>query len=181
MNVSEDTSDRLISGVQNGLLDAAVIALPYDIGNLQSVEFAQENFYVIAHVNNPLAQESKVNSRKLKNSHLMLLGEGHCLRDHIIDVCKIHDEVSREQFKEASLNTLIQLTANDMGVTLVPEMALPQMRALPALKTIELDAPGPHRRLAVITRPHYPRGSDLEIIMALFAQAQSQLQAQAKA
>lgn len=171
LNISEDTSERLIEAVQTGRLDAAVIALPFDTGSLNILEFASENFHVIVHKNHPLANQTKITSQKLKNNQLLLLGEGHCLRDHIISVCKFQNQTKRDMFKDASLNTLIQLTNNDMGITLVPDMALPQMKHYANLIPIALDSPGPHRRLAIITRNNYPREADLQVLTKIFAKA----------
>lgn len=171
MNVSEETSERLVAAVQTGRIDAAVLALPYDTAGLDIHEFGAENFYVILHKDHPLANESKLSAGKLKHAQLLLLGEGHCLRDHIVDVCRFQTKTGRNMFKDASLNTLIQLTNNNMGVTLVPEMALAQMRQFPDLAIIPLDAPGPHRRLAMVTRPNYPRLDDLKTLMELISRA----------
>lgn len=175
LNISEDVSDRLISAVQTGRLDAAVLALPYDTGSLDVKQFAQEDFYVIMHESDSLSKENKVTANQLKNKPLLLLGEGHCMRDQIMDICKMHQEITAEQFKDASLNTLIQLTANNMGMTLVPEIALPQMKAYPALRTARLNCSGPHRQLAVVTRPNYPRDQDLNILVEIFVAAVEQL------
>ncbi|SUO93993.1 hydrogen peroxide-inducible genes activator [Suttonella ornithocola] len=171
MNVSEDTSERLLNAVQTGRIDAAVLALPFETPGLNVFEFGQENFYVLVHKDDKLANKKLITSNDLKNAHLLLLGEGHCLRDHVMEVCKLQYEMGKDMFKDASLNTLIQLTANNMGVTLIPEMALPQMKHLPNLKAIPLDAKGPHRRLAVATRPNYPREKDLKTLIQLFSQS----------
>ena len=171
LNIREDVSERLVSAVHNGMLDAAVIALPYDTPGLNAFEFGQERFYVVAHENNPLSKQDKITAKQLRQGTLLLLSEGHCLKDHIMDICKFRDDISPDSFREASLNTLVQMAVNDMGVTLVPEMALPSLQNQPHIRTVALDVAAPHRRLAVITRPNYPRTAELETLMALFKTA----------
>lgn len=171
MNVVEKTSEHLINMVQTGRLDAAVIALPYDTAGLEVSIIGDESFFVLVHEDHPLAKEKKISPAKLKKQPLMLLGDGHCLRDHIMEVCKFQRNAGQDMFRDASLNTLVQLTLNNMGLTLVPEMALPQMNAFKHLKEIPLDAPMPHRTLAVVTRPNYPRAADMELLLGLFKQA----------
>lgn len=171
MNVVEKTSEHLVNMVQTGRLDAAVIALPYDTSGLEVSTIGDENFFILVHEDNSLSKEKKISPAKLKKQPLMLLGDGHCLRDHIMEVCKFQRNTGQDMFRDASLNTLVQLTLNNMGLTLVPEIALSQMSTYPNLKEIPLDAPTPHRTLAIITRPNYPRAADMNLLLDLFKQA----------
>ena len=168
INIHEDVSARLVESVSNSRLDAAVIALPYDTLGLEVHEFGAERFMVIMHKDDHLARENRITPTRLKKTNLMLLGEGHCLSDQIAEVCHFHRYLDEEHFKEASLNTLIYMTANNMGVTLVPEMALPFLSRFEELHIAPLETPGPHRRLAMVTRPNYPRLDELMLLMALF-------------
>lgn len=178
INIHEDVSNRLIEAVSVGQLDAAVIALPYDTQGLEVHEFGAERFMVITHQSHSLAQEARITPARLKKSNLMLLGEGHCLSDQIAEVCNFHRFLNEDHYKEASLNTLIHMTANNMGITLVPEMARPFLRHFDQLHVVPLDAQGPHRRLAVVTRPHYPRLNELERLMGMFKQALANIDAE---
>ena len=175
LKVFEQESERLLDALRNGRLDAAILALPFAIDGLDALVFGEENFLVIMHHEHQLRKESKIASPQLKSEHLLLLGEGHCLREHILDVCKIRHQLGNDNFQEASLNTLIQLAANNMGITLIPEMAREQMSHYSTLHIAPLDAPGPHRRLAIVMRPNYPRLADLNILSALFSQAVDKL------
>ena len=178
LNIREDVSERLVSAVHNGMLDAALIALPYDTPGLNTFEIGSERFYVVLHRNHPLSEQAKITAKQLRNDNtLLLLGDGHCLKDHIVEICKFRNEISPHSFREASLNTLVQMVVNDMGLTLVPEMALPSLRPLPDIRTIPLDVPAPHRRLALVTRPNYPRTVELEALMGLFRDALNNIRA----
>jgi transcriptional regulator oxyR len=178
LNIREDVSERLVSAVHNGMLDAALIALPYDTPGLNTFEIGSERFYVVLHRNHPLSEQAKITAKQLRSDNtLILLGDGHCLKDHIVEICKFRNEISPHSFREASLNTLVQMVVNDMGLTLVPEMALPSLRPLPDIRTIPLDVPAPHRRLALVTRPNYPRTVELEALMGLFRDALNNIRA----
>lgn len=171
MSITEKNSDILINMVQTGRLDAAVIALPHDVGGLEVCEIGDESFYVLVHEKNNLSKEKKLSPMKLKKQPLMLLGDGHCLGDQILEVCRFQRNAGLDLFRDANLNTLVQLTLSNTGLTLVPEMALPQMSIYSELKKVPLDAPMPHRTLAIITRPHYPRADDIKLLLGLFQQA----------
>lgn len=176
INIHEDVSARLIDGVAAGRLDAAVIALPFDTQGLDVHEFGEERFLVVMHKNDTMTRENRITPTRLKKSNLMLLGEGHCLSEQIADVCNFHRYLNEDHFKEASLNTLIHMAANNMGITLVPEMARPFLSYFNELHAVPLETPGPHRRLAVVTRPHYPRLQQLQRLVDLFREALSKMQ-----
>ena len=177
LNIREDVSERLISAVHNGMLDAALIALPYDTPGLNTFEIGSERFYVVLHRNHPLSGQTKITARQLRNEDsLLLLSNVHSLKDHIVEICKFRNDITHS-FREASLNTLVQMVVNDMGLTLVPEMALPSLRNQPDIRTIPLDVPAPHRRLALVTRPNYPRTNELEALMGLFREALDNIRA----
>ncbi|MBV7433714.1 LysR family transcriptional regulator [Cardiobacteriaceae bacterium TAE3-ERU3] len=169
MDIHEDLTDRLLNDVHNGTLDAAVIAQPYDVPGLTALEFAEENFYVMVPRNHPLAEKDQLTSRQLQSAELLLLGEGHCLKDQIMEICKFSKEQGKSRIRHASLNTLMQMSLNDMGLTFVPEMALPYLNHMKdRVAFIPLSVRGPHRRLALVTRPNYPRLNELETLGKLF-------------
>ena len=98
----------------------------------------------------------------------MLLKEGHCLKDHALAVCHLSD-MSANHLSATSLNTLVQLVANGLGTTLVPEIVLPQLvDSNPALAKVPLSEPGPHRAFAFVVRPNYPGLQNIELLMQLF-------------
>lgn len=171
LNIHEDLTEALLTAVRNGSIDAAVIALPYPTDNLDVFEFVQEKFYVVANKQHPLSKESKIKPNKLKTNDLLLLGEGHCLKEQIVDICQLEESLGTQVFKEASLNTLFQLAVNNMGITLVPAIALPAINHYEQIRTIPLDLPKPHRRLAIVTRSNYPRSDELKILTKLFTKA----------
>ena len=98
----------------------------------------------------------------------MLLQDGHCLKDQILDTCMIASN-SYHSVSAASLETLIQLVVGKMGSTLVPQMALATlMGANESLSNVHLSEPGPHRELAMIMRPTYAGVNNIELLKTLF-------------
>ncbi|MCG8429060.1 MAG: LysR substrate-binding domain-containing protein [Chromatiales bacterium] len=171
LHIIEEQSHVLVEMVKNGDLDTAVLALPYDIEGLLAFEFWDEDFYWIAHRDENHAIQQEITSEELKESHLMLLKEGHCLKDHALAACKLRSSETDNSLASTSLNTLIQMVSGRMGTTLVPAMALDQLLAgNTELKAAHLNEPGPHRRIAFITRPNYTNLNQVELLMKLFRQ-----------
>jgi len=172
LSVVEDQSHVLVEQVRSGAIDAAVLALPYPCEGLLSFEFAQEDFYWITQKSNELASLKEIRSKDMDEAQLMLLKEGHCLKDHVMEVCHIKHWAADHGFSATSLNTLVQMVAGGLGSTLVPKMALPQLVGDNSnLAAVHLDEPSPHRRLALIMRPTYPRISSIEALKEMCAQA----------
>lgn len=169
LNVHEDVSERLIESVHSGQLDAAVIALPYPVDGLMVDEFGAERFFLIAHEQEPLSKLKAIKPSQLLDAPLMLLSDGHCLKDQIIDICNFSGAIDKGALKEASLATLTQMAVNNMGVTLIPEMALDAIADYQQVRTVPLSVPGSHRRLALIYRHNYARTEELAVLRQIFS------------
>ena len=167
--VSEEQSHVLVEQVRRGDLDVAILALPYNIDGLLSFVFWQEDFYWVTHKQDKMATLNSIHTNEFDADKLMLLKEGHCLKDHALAACKLTSSAPHS-LNATSLATLVQLVAGKMGSTLVPEMALESLvEHNPNLKTIPLAEKGPHRKIAFIVRPNYPVVKNIEILMALFS------------
>lgn len=185
LNVVEEQSHVLVDMVRSGEIDTAILALPYPSEGLLSFEFWQEDFYWVAHSSNQQAGVTEIASKELDQASLMLLKEGHCLKDHILDACKFSSQnaskpadtqqTANHGFGATSLNTLIQMVKGQLGTTLVPEMALEQLISEnDQLRAVHLSEPGPHRRIAFLVRPNYSRLAAVEILQGLCRQALSE-------
>ena len=167
LKIEEGQSHSLLNKVKNGDLDIAILALPYDLNGLISLKFWEEDFYWISHHQNKLAGKTQIRADQLEHSELLLLEDGHCLKDHILDACKTSSN-SKHILKASSLVTLIQLVKGNMGSTLVPKMALNQLLASHKdLSKSHLDEPGPHREIALIIRPTYTGIKNAELLQSL--------------
>jgi LysR family hydrogen peroxide-inducible transcriptional activator len=168
LDILEDQSAEILDQVRRGALDAAIIALPYNCEGLLTFPFWQEDLLWIVHADDANAGLQSASVDALAQSHLMLLKDGHCLREHALSACKLEND-SAHSFSATSLSTLIQLVAGRMGSTLVPEIALEQLvNGNARLVKIPLQEPGPHRELAIAIRPNYPGMANVEALVALF-------------
>lgn len=166
LNIVEDQSHILVDMVRRGEIDTAILALPYPCDGLLSLDFWQEDFYWVALKGEKYTEQKEVNSDQLNQCHLMLLKEGHCLKDHILEACKLPEQAANQGFGATSLNTLIQMVRGKLGTTLIPEMAMDSLISqYPNLAAVHLNEPGPHRRIAFILRPNYTRTSSIEALM----------------
>ena len=155
LKIEEGQSGLLTQKVREGDLDMAILALPYELNGLRSLKFWEEDFYWVSHDQNKLAGRSEIKASELEQSQLMLLEDGHCLKDHILDACNISSS-SKYSLKASSLNTLIQLVKGKMGTTLVPKMALKELIGnKKGLAISHLNEAGPHREIALIIRENY--------------------------
>lgn len=172
MTVVERQTERLLEQVRYGHIDTAIIALPYHIEGLHTFEFWQEDFFAVFSSEDSHASLDKITADQLSDANLMLLGEGHCLTDQALSVCQFDRDEMKSGFADASLNTLIQMAMANMGTTLVPEMALPQLyKQNTNISAVPLAEAGPHRHIAFVTRLNYARVDDVKLLGDIFAEA----------
>lgn len=166
LNIVEEQSHVVVDMVKTGAIDTAILALPFDCEGLLTLEFWQEDFYWVALKGEEHTRQKEITSQELAHSNLMLLKEGHCLKDQILDTCKISEQTANHGFGATSLNTLIQMVLGKMGTTLIPEMAIEQLVSQNTqLSAVHLNEPSPHRRIAFIIRPNYTRMSSIEALI----------------
>jgi LysR family hydrogen peroxide-inducible transcriptional activator len=161
----EDLTERLLQRLRAGSLDIALIALPYDTGDLHVRELFKDEFRFVAREDDPAARDKEIAVRKLDTGEVLLLEEGHCLRDHAIAACGPRRGVWEPKVEATSLPTLIQMVEGGLGVTLLPEITL----KAGILKGIRLIArpfapPAPSRTLALVARRTSPRRRDVELL-----------------
>jgi LysR family hydrogen peroxide-inducible transcriptional activator len=162
LKILEAKSNLLVQKVNDGEIDMAILALPYNLRGLLSFKFWEENFYYVSHKNSNYRKVLK--AKDIDFSELMLLDDGHCLKNHVLAACKI-DDSQQFSMEASSLTTLIQLVANNMGSTLVPHMSIKHLiNSNSMIKKAILNEPGPHRELAIIARQTY---SDIENVILL--------------
>ena len=169
--IVEDQSHRLVEMVRNGEIDCAVLALPYAVDGLHAFTFWEDDFYLIAHKDDSTSDQDEIRSDQINSSELLLLKDGHCLKDHVLAACKLQAVETNHSLEGASLYTLIQMAAGQMGSTLVPQMALDQLLFENSeLKAVHLSEPGPHRSIAFICRLNYTRVNYIEALIEIFRQ-----------
>ncbi len=123
LQMREDLTTRLIEGLRARTLDAALIALPYHAHGVASTSIADDEFLFLCPENHPLARRNDLSPEQLKGEDLLLLEDGHCLREHALSACNISAGRRSSEFGATSLHTLVQMVAGGMGVTLLPKIA----------------------------------------------------------
>ena len=128
LSVREEITERLLDDLRAGRLDMALLALPVPgadaAGGLETTVFADDPFVLLAPSDHPLAARSRLHTRDLADTQLLLLEDGHCLRDHALSACNLQDRQVAEAFGATSLYTLAQLVRAGAGVTLAPRLAV---------------------------------------------------------
>jgi LysR family hydrogen peroxide-inducible transcriptional activator len=119
----EDLTARLVERLAANRLDALLVALPCDCGGGETVRLARDPFLVALPPDHPLAAETAVPLAALEHERLLLLEDGHCLRDQALAVCGRHAG-PQDEFAATSLHTLVQMVAGGLGVTLLPRSAV---------------------------------------------------------
>ena len=120
----EEQTAPLLARLEDGELDVALIAVPYDTGDLDTEVIFEDEFLFACNRTHAFAGAGEVSLEALAGERLLLLEEGHCLRGHALDVCRMGDRRARAQFEASSLHTLVQMVAAGVGVTLIPRLAL---------------------------------------------------------
>lgn len=120
----EDLTAALVERLVDGVIDAALIALPYELPGIDWIAVGEDPFYFAAPPGSPLAAKKRVEADDLKGAPLLLLEDGHCLREHALDACRLHDSDVYGSFSATSLFTLTQMVRAGLGATLLPKMAV---------------------------------------------------------
>ncbi|KAF0176972.1 MAG: hydrogen peroxide-inducible genes activator [Hyphomonadaceae bacterium] len=119
----EDVTARLVEGLRARTLDAALIALPYGASGIEAEVIAEDEFLLICPKSHSLATKKSLTTADLVGEDLLLLDDGHCLRDHALSVCRLPQSRAAAEVGATSLHTLVQMVAGGMGVTLLPKLA----------------------------------------------------------
>jgi LysR family hydrogen peroxide-inducible transcriptional activator len=119
----EDLTARLVEALRARTLDAAIIALPYSAVGVATFAIADDEFLFAAPHGHPLTQRNDLAPEHLKGEDVLLLEDGHCLREHALSVCNLSPGRRSAEVGATSLHTLVQMVSGGMGVTLLPRIA----------------------------------------------------------
>jgi LysR family hydrogen peroxide-inducible transcriptional activator len=134
--LQENFTVKLLEMLRTGETDCAILAEPFPDTGLAIAPLYDEPFMAAVPMSHPLAQQTSVTAEQLKNETMLLLGTGHCFRDHVLEVCpefarfSSHAEGIRKSFEGSSLETIRHMVAAGMGVTLVPRLSVPDAALL---------------------------------------------------
>ena len=149
----EEKSDVLLQRLREGRLDAALLALPVHDEQLHTEFLFDEPFVLAAPQGHELATRTSLHVDELSDETLLLLEDGHCLRDQALDVCRLSGAQEKSGFRATSLETLRQMVAAGVGVTLLPALSVHAPIVQPAnIRLVKFREPAPSRRIALVWR-----------------------------
>jgi LysR family hydrogen peroxide-inducible transcriptional activator len=158
----ENFTVRLLEMLRSGELDCAILAEPFPDAGLAIAPLYEEPFVVAVPRTHPLATRDQVSSAELKRETMLLLGTGHCFRDHVLEVCPEFARFSsdaegiRKSFEGSSLETIKHMVASGMGLTVVPWLSVPP-EPQPHVAYVPFAPPVPTRRVVLAWRRTYTR------------------------
>lgn len=149
----ETVTEKLISYLISGRVDLAILALPSHEPLLNEVPLFEEEFLLIRHTND--ANKPVPNNKELTNMKLLLLEEGHCLRSQTLSFCKINS-VPKNIMEGTTLTTLVQMVSSGIGVTLIPEIAVPFETRSTKVSVSRFNQQKPKRTIGLVWRKSNP-------------------------
>lgn len=175
---AEDRTRVLVDALRAGELDGAIVALEATLGEVQSLVLGRDEFLLAVPPGHPrAAAEGPVGLDALDDAEVLLLEEGHCLRDQVLAVCR-RPRTQPVDVRTTSLGTLAQMVASGTGVTLIPRLAAPLENRAGGLVLRSFAEPAPARTLALVFRPGAPT---LEALRAVAQLVRAHLEARAAA
>lgn len=150
----EAVTQKLIDELMKGKLDAAIVALPVSEPSLAETDLFSEEFVLVRPSDD--AGKPVPGAETLREMRLLLLEEGHCFREQALSFCKLSSSLPRDLMEASSLSTLVQMVAAGIGVTLIPEMAVPVETRSSSVSVARLRQPRPTRRIGMIWRRTNP-------------------------
>ncbi|MFP7723489.1 DNA-binding transcriptional regulator OxyR [Lysobacter sp. A3-1-A15] len=149
----EEKTDQVLARLRDGRLDAGILALPIHDDQLHVEPLFDEPFLLAVPQEHALAKQPSLDIGQLDDQHLLLLEEGHCLRDQALDVCRLSGASERDGFRATSLETLRQMVAAGVGITLLPMLAVqPPVPPSPDVRLLRFKGEAPHRQIAMVWR-----------------------------
>ena len=166
LHLHEAQSEKIVEKLEHGNLDMVVLALPFDTRGLKVAEVAKESLFLVCNKSDIASQAKSLDDLDL--SRLMLLEEGHCLRDHTLSACPNGERKNDHRLKASSLPTLVEMVSADLGFTLLPEIAIHtnMIKANPDLMVKQIEA-APSRILALVTRKSTPLQSEFDVLLQI--------------
>ena len=160
--LQEQFTVRLLEMLRTGELDCAIMAEPFPDAGLAIAALYDEPFLVAVPAQHALARRKRISAEELKQETMLLLGTGHCFRDHVLEVCPefarfaSDAEGIRKSFEGSSLETIRYMVASGMGVTVVPQLSAPKERQ-EHIRYIPFEAPVPTRHVVLAWRRSFTR------------------------
>ncbi len=167
LELAEEKTNIILDMLDQGRLDAGLLALPVETHGMEVEVLFEEPFVAAMPSSHPLTDKQTIEMKDLEGEELLLLEEGHCLRDHALAVCELSGAHERVDFHATSMETLRQMVAANAGVTLMPVLSVkPPIAATDNLSLRPFRTPAPSRTIALVWRSSSPLGGFLRKLSA---------------
>jgi LysR family hydrogen peroxide-inducible transcriptional activator len=162
LQLAEEKTEDILNMLDQGRLDAGLLALPIDDHGMEMEILFEEPFVTAMPASHPLTDKKVICLKDLEGEELLLLEEGHCLRQHALAVCALAGAHERVDFHATSMETLRQMVAANAGVTLMPVLSVkPPIAATDNIALRPFESPAPSRTIALVWRSSSPLGGFL--------------------
>ncbi|GAB5455489.1 MAG: hydrogen peroxide-inducible genes activator [Henriciella sp.] len=161
----EDQTDRLLDALRSRKLDAALIALPWEASGVETMDLGEDEFLLVAPTGHTLTDRDDLKSSDLLDEDVLLLEDGHCLRDHALSICRLPSKRGGADVTATSLPTLVHMVAGGLGVSLLPKLAIDAGVTSGAEVDLQaFETPLIGRRIGIAWRTGSPRTSEAKMI-----------------
>ena len=172
----EEKTDQILARLRDGRLDAGILALPLHDEQLHVEPLFDEPFLLAVPRGHAMAGQESLELDQLDDQHLLLLEEGPCLRDQALDVCRMSGADERDGFRATSLETLRQMVASGVGITLLPVLAVqPPVPVSPDIALLPFRGQPPHRQIAMVWRKSSAMDAFLRQLAGAFREIPAEL------
>lgn len=167
--IEENYTAKLKAKLIEGELDAILVALPFDEPEIVTTPLYSEDFLMLLHPSHPWCKKSSISASSLADTELLLLGEGHCFRDQVLESCLSLAQALNQQHKAregSSLETIRMMVASGLGSSVVPHSAANSSQRSDQLVTLPFSDPIPGRTVALAWRVSFPRTKAIDCLLA---------------
>lgn len=165
----EEQTARSLELLAEGKLDAVLLALEAELGDVSTLALFRDPFVFAAAKGHPLSQRRAVKTAELQRQRVLLLEDGHCLKDQAWAICQARGSNTLVDFRATSLGTLAQMVSSGAGITLLPRLSVPTVGKLPGIVVKPFTKPVPYRTIGLAWRPTSPRRPLFEALGAALA------------
>ncbi|MHB8622243.1 MAG: LysR substrate-binding domain-containing protein [Sulfuricaulis sp.] len=164
LDIEENLTANLDQMLKVGLIDAAIVALPYEASGIEVTPLYDEEFRIIVPAKHPWARRRAIGAGELHNENLLLLNIGHCFRDQVLDACHEFVRAPTVGKQGNSLETIRNMVASGMGISVMPATALTPKYSNPLVQAIDFSQSTPSRRIVLAYRQGFPRIAVVQVI-----------------
>lgn len=172
LDIEENLTTQLEMQLKNGVIDAAIVALPFNVAGINTLALYDEKYIVMVPIDHPWANKTSIKAEALIDENVLLLNSGHCYSHQVLDACP---DLSRkgQVLQGNSLETIRNMVASNLGITALPSSAVTERYNNPLVKVIPFAEPLPVRRIALAWRKSYAREAAVNVVADAIKEIQS--------